>query len=150
MKKFTQRSFLSLTAAFLFFAIGSSAQNSKSVLTSPNGINFKVISLAKAKDSAKAESKPLFVFAHATWCPTCKQMENEVLINKALGDAYNQGLINVAIDLDSPEGKRFKELYPVRATPTLFFFNSDGSMTKKIEGFTPAIVMLAVADELKK
>ena len=150
MKKIAQRSFLFLTAALLFFTMGSCAQNSKPVLTSPNGINFKVISFAEAKDSAKAESKPLFVFAHASWCPTCKQMENEVLINKALGDAYNQELVNVAIDLDSPEGKRFKELYPVKATPTLFFFNSDGSMTKKIEGFTPAIVMLAVADDLKK
>ena len=81
------------------------------MLTSHDGINFKVISLAQAKQTAKAENKPLFVFAHASWCPTCKKMEHEVLNQRALGDSYNEQLVNVAIDIDSPDGHQLNQLF---------------------------------------
>ena len=117
----------------------------KPVLKSQQGVNFKVTSLSEAKDIAKQQHKPLFVFIHATWCPTCKRMEHEVLVQKALGDIYNKDFINVAIDLDSPDGKNVNQLFPIRATPTLFFFNPDGSLAKKLEGFTTSADLLAVA-----
>jgi len=57
------------------------------------------------------------------------------LVQKAVGAAYNQDFVNVAIDIDSPAGKELQKSYPIRATPTLFFFKADGSLAKKIEGF---------------
>jgi thiol:disulfide interchange protein len=145
---------LSLLLMF-FMAIGvciylfSCKTKYKPVLNSQAGINFKVISLADARKTAKIEGKPLFVFAHASWCPTCKKMEQEVLIQQKLGDTYNQGFVNVAIDVDSPEGHKLNEVYPIRATPTLFFFNTDGRISKKLEGFTTADELLAEAKALK-
>src|ERR1700749_3037613 len=56
----------------------------KPVLTSGQGINFKVTSLDSALNEVKAAKKPLFVFAHASWCPTCREMEQTVLIRKEL------------------------------------------------------------------
>ncbi len=120
----------------------------KPQLNSQQGINFKVTSLAQALQLAKTQNKPLFVFAHASWCPTCKKMEQEVLVKKDLGETYNNQLVNVAIDVDSPEGKKLNELHTIRATPTLFFFNADGSVAKKLEGFTTDQELLAVAHEL--
>jgi len=139
----------------LFLAIGVAAltsctQKFKPRLNSQQGINFKTTSLADAQALAKAENKPLFVFAHASWCPTCKQMEQEVLIKKELGDAYNANVVNVAIDIDSKDGKKLQEQYPIRATPTLFFFNADGSPAKKLEGFTTVDALLAEAGKLKR
>ena len=52
----------------------------KPVLTSGQGINFKVTSLDSALNEVKAAKKPLFVFAHASWCPTCREMEQTVLM----------------------------------------------------------------------
>lgn len=134
----------------LVISLASCTPRYKPRLSSQQGINFKTISLADAQALAKAENKPLFVFAHASWCPTCKQMEQEVLIKQELGEAYNPNVVNVAIDIDSRDGKKLKEQYPIRATPTLFFFYADGSPAKKLEGFTTADVLLAEEEELKK
>ena len=143
MKRIAQTSLLFLVLAGLSFGISSCARKFKPVLSSERGVNFKTISLAEAKTTAKAENRPLFVFAHASWCPTCKKMEQEVLIQKELGDVYNRKFVNVAIDIDSPEGHRLNALYPIRATPTLFFFKPDGSIAKKLEGFTTVDGLLA-------
>jgi hypothetical protein len=53
-----------------------------------------------------------------------------VFIQKDLEEAFNQGIINVALDAEGLEGKRLEELYPFEARPTLFFFNHDGTMKK--------------------
>lgn len=128
---------LSFALLICFSVVAFSCKtNYKPVLQSPNGIKFKVSSLSEGLKESKATNKPLFVFAHASWCPTCKKMEQEVLTDKDLGDAYNSKYINVAIDVDSPDGKILQKSFPIRATPTLFFFSADGSLEKKAEGFT--------------
>jgi thiol-disulfide isomerase/thioredoxin len=150
MKKSTLKLLFFFTVIGLGIGLASFRTTYQPKLSSRPGINFKVITLAQAKQIAKDENKPLFVFAHASWCPTCKKMEEEVLIKKELGDAYNNDIVNVAIDVDSAEGHRLKEQFPIRATPTLFFFKPDGTMARKLEGFTDAGVLLAEAGELKK
>jgi thioredoxin 1 len=148
MKKVIKLSSVVLFAISLGLIVVSCSKY-KPVLSSQQGINFKVTTLAAAKEMAKDQNKPLFVFAHASWCPTCKKMEQEVLVKKELGNEFNQGIINVAIDIDGPDGQKLKELYPIRATPTLFFFNPDGTISKKIEGFTTADDLLAEGKVLK-
>lgn len=148
MKKIIPGVSLLFAALLICLFITSCKTNYKPVLSSQQGINFTVTSVAEAKQMAKAQHKPLFVFAHASWCPTCKKMEHEVLIRKELGTAFNQNFVNVAIDVDSPEGKKLNELYPIRATPTLFFFNADGSLAKKTEGFADTEELQAVAQEI--
>ncbi|QEM07707.1 thioredoxin fold domain-containing protein [Mucilaginibacter rubeus] len=148
MKKSAQILLVFLATSVI--GLASCTPRYKPRLSSQQGINFKTISLADAQALAKAENKPLFVFAHASWCPTCKQMEQEVLIKQELGKAYNPSLVNVAIDIDSGDGKKLKEQYPIRATPTLFFFNADGSLAKKLEGFTTADFLLAEKGTLTK
>jgi len=129
-KEFLGFSMFVLTIMVCFFLV-SCKSCYKPVLHSQDGINFSVTTLAAALQSAKTQNKPLFIFAHASWCPTCKRMEKEILIQKALGTIYNQSFVNVAIDIDSPTGKELQKTYPIRATPTLFFFKSNGGLAKK-------------------
>jgi thioredoxin 1 len=150
MKKSVHRYFILLGFAGLFLGIASCKAKYKAMLTSGEGINFKVTSLVQAKQLAKNENKPLFVFAHASWCPTCKHMEQEVLNQKALGDVYNKDVVNVAIDIDSPDGRELNTQFPIRATPTLLFFYPDGSVARKIEGFAVAGDLLLVENQLKR
>jgi len=142
MKKLTKGFLFLLCFVCLSLTISYCSAQSAPMLNSKEGIQFKITSLATAKALAKAENKPLFVFAHATWCSTCKQMENEVLIKKELGDAYNNAFLNVAIDIDSPDGKLLKAVYPINGTPTLFFFTTDGSLANKIVGFATSEVLM--------
>jgi thioredoxin 1 len=149
MKKFTFGWLILLSAGALFFGLLSCASKSKPMLNSPEGIHFKVLSLEVAKGQAISANKPLFIFAHASWCPTCKQMEKEVLVKKVLGDAFNTGFLNVAIDVDSPEGHDLNQTYPINGTPTLLFFKPGGVFSKKIVGFTTIDELLAVARDFK-
>ena len=135
MKKTVATLFTFVLATITCFYLISCKTSYKPMLNSRAGINFKVTTLDDARLAAKTQNKPLFLFAHASWCPTCKKMEQEVLVQKAVGAAYNQDFVNVAIDIDSPAGKELQKSYPIRATPTLFFFKADGSLAKKIEGF---------------
>jgi thioredoxin 1 len=141
MKKTTR----GLLTFLLIVGLASCKSKYTPVLSSQQGINFSLISLEQAKQKAHAENKPLFVFVHATWCPTCKKMEHEVLVQKQLGDVYNENFINDAIDLDSPEGKLLNQSIQIQATPTLFFFNADGKLIQKLEGFTSATQLLTLA-----
>jgi thioredoxin 1 len=150
MKKITQKILLTLITVGICCGLAACSKRYKPVLNSQQGVNFKVTTLAMAKQIAKTENKPLLVFLHATWCPTCKKMENEVFVQKELGNIYNQQLVNVAIDYDSAEGHKLNKLYPIRATPTLFFFNADGTMAQKLEGFQTADELLNEANQLKK
>jgi thioredoxin 1 len=150
MKKITQKILLTLLAAVFCFGIAACSKRYKPMLNSQQGVNFRVTTLAMAKETAKTENKPLLVFLHATWCPTCKRMENEVFVQKDLGNIYNQQLINVAIDYDSAEGHKLNELYPIRATPTLFFFNPDGTLAQKLEGFQTVDELLNEENQLRK
>lgn len=150
MKRITQKITVLLIAAGFCLGIAACSRKYKPVLNSQQGVNFRVTTLSMAKETAKAENKPLLVFLHATWCPTCKKMENEVFVQKDLGSIYNQQLVNVAIDYDSPEGHKLNELYPIRATPTLFFFNADGTLALKLEGFQTADELLSESKQLGK
>jgi len=149
MKKYAQQYLFLLAFAGMLLVFASCRTKYKPMLTSQEGINFKITSFADAKQAAKDENKPLFVFAHASWCPTCKQMEHEVLNQKALGDIYNKDVVNVAIDIDSPDGHVLNKEFPIRATPTLLFFNPDGTLARKIEGYTVAGDLLLVENQLK-
>jgi thioredoxin len=149
MKKNAPRYLLLLGFAGLFSGLSSCKTKYTAMLSSEEGINFQVTSLDQAKQLAKSENKPLFVFAHASWCSTCKQMEHEVLNQKMLGDLYNKDVVNVAIDIDSPDGRELNTQFPIRATPTLLFFEPDGSVTKKIEGYAAVQDLLLVEKQLR-
>ena len=50
--------------------------------------------------------------------------------------------------LDSGDGKKLNDLYPIRATPTLFYFTSDGTLAKKWEGVAAAPQLLLLSAEV--
>ena len=134
--------------AFLLITLFSCNSSFTPVLNSAQGVKFKVSALSNALAIAKSQNKPLFVFLHATWCPTCKQMENEVLNKKEVGDKFNQSFVNVAIDYDSAEGKNLDKLYKIHATPTLLFFDAKGNIIKRIDGGVSGADLLGVAATL--
>jgi thioredoxin 1 len=150
MKKSTNIIFALGILFCMALLITSCTQRYKPVLSSTDGVGFSTITLEQAKAQAKRDHRPLFVFTHATWCPTCKKMEQEVLIKKDIGDVFNEKFVTLAIDLDSPEGHKLNQQYPIKATPTLFFFNQDGKLIKKTEGFADERELLEEAQVLLK
>lgn len=139
---------LMIVALIGIVLFGACRTKYKPMLNSNSGVQLKSISIIQAQTEARSAGKPLFVFIHASWCPTCKKMEHEVLVEKQVGDTYNSKFINAAIDIDSEDGKKLKELYPIRVTPTLLFFKADGTLAKKWEGYATLEKLVSLSAEI--
>ncbi len=87
------------------------------------GIQFFHGSWEEALEKAKAEQKPIFVDAYASWCGPCKRMAAQVFPQEEVGEFFNAKFINVKMDMEKGEGPAFAKKFPVRAYPTLLFIS---------------------------
>jgi thiol:disulfide interchange protein len=102
-------------------------------------IVFQKITFQKAIEKAKLEHKIVFIDAYATWCGPCKQLSKKTFTDKKVGDLFNAQFINVKIDVDEAEGKQFAEKFEINSIPTLLFFDQEGKLMHRIQGFyTPS------------
>ena len=115
----------------------------KPVLHSQDGINFKVTALAAAMQTAKTQNKPLFVFAHASWCPTCKAQKP--ILSKLFADPKFRNLTVFRVDFDSQkdEVRNFK----ARIQSTLITFKGNEEIARSVGDTNPDSIadLLALA-----
>lgn len=98
------------------------------------GIEFFHGTWAEALEEAKKQEKIIFVDAYAEWCGPCKRMAKNVFTDKKVGDFYNENFINMKLDMEKGEGRKFRQKFPVSAFPTLFFIDYTGELVAKIKG----------------
>jgi len=101
---------------------------------SAQGIEFFHGTFEEAKELAKAEEKIIFVDAYAQWCGPCKRMAANVFTQSEVGDFHNSKFINMKIDMEDKEGRKFGRKYPVSAFPTLFYIDYTGEVVHKVKG----------------
>jgi thiol:disulfide interchange protein len=87
------------------------------------GIKFFEGTWASAVSKAKLENKAIFVDAYASWCGPCKYMKKTIFTMPEVGTFYNKNFVNLAIDWEKAEARPLHNKYPLRAFPTLLFFN---------------------------
>ena len=83
---------------------------------------------------AKKTGKPIFVDAYAKWCGPCKRMAKTTFMDKEVGEFFNEKFVNLKIDAEEPDGRKFRKKYPVSAYPTLFFIDENGEVLHKVVG----------------
>lgn len=120
----------------------------KSLLESKDGVHFTASSLADVKAISKAEGKPVFILAHASYCAVCKKMLTTVFPQKETGDLFNNKFINVQVDIETEEGKQIAKEYEINSTPTLLFLAPDGKVIRKTSGFQSKEELLAMTKQL--
>ncbi len=98
------------------------------------GIEFFHGSFEEALEKAKEEDKIIFVDAYTTWCGPCKRMSKTVFTQKEVGEFYNENFVNLKIDMEKPDGRKFQVKYPVSAYPTLYFIDANGKTAMKVKG----------------
>ena len=121
-----------------------------STVTFGQGIEFFHGSWEEALAKATEEEKLIFVDAYTTWCGPCKRMAKQVFPDAAVGEYYNAHYVNLKLDMDKPEGKAFKALYPVSAFPTLYYIDTDGAVVKKIVGGQKVDIFLNIGMNINK
>lgn len=98
------------------------------------GIEFFHGTWKEAIEEAKKQDKIIFVDAYATWCGPCKRMAKNVFTQDEVGEYYNANFINLKLDMEKGEGKKFRQTYPVSAFPTLFYIDYTGEVILQVKG----------------
>lgn len=115
-----------LFGLFLFFLSVNAIQ--------AGGIDFFHGTWDEAIAEAKAQDKIIFVDAYAEWCGPCKRMAKNVFTHDKVGEFYNANFVNLKLDMEKSENKKFRQKYPVSAFPTLFYIDYTGEVVQKVKG----------------
>jgi thioredoxin-related protein len=98
------------------------------------GIEFHHITWDEAIELAQKEDKIIFVDAYTTWCGPCKRMSANVFTQSEVGNFYNKNFVNLKLDMEQTEGRKFGKKYPVSAYPTLYYISPNGKVVQNIRG----------------
>jgi thioredoxin 1 len=110
------------------------------------GIAFFSGTFKEALAKAKAEKKPLFFDAYASWCGPCKTMDREVYTDPRVAAYMNEKFISIKVDMEKGEGPELaKKLSSIDGYPSLLFFGPDGFLAKTVLGSRSAEAFLAEA-----
>ena len=82
---------------------------------------------------AKAESKSVFVYWGATWCPPCNQVK-ATLFNRQDFIERSRAFVSVYVDGDSPGAQKLGSRFKVSGYPTMLLFNPQGTELTRLPG----------------
>jgi thioredoxin-related protein len=112
-------------------------------------------------EKAKMENKYVFVDCYATWCRPCKDMEQRVYPDKAVGEALNKDFIAVKLQMDRTPtdndqvkswyrtAQTFESAYTINAYPTFLFFDPEGKPVHKAIGYKNAAGFMKLAADAR-
>ena len=110
-------------------------------LENRKGIEFFKGSWPEALLKATAENKYIFVDVYATWCGPCKQLK-KTFKDEEVGNYFNKNFINVSIDGETPEGRKFLYNYKIDSYPTLLIVDANGNVKTKSIGFLKPYILI--------
>jgi thioredoxin-like negative regulator of GroEL len=82
---------------------------------------------------AKAETKPVFVYWGAKWCPPCNQVK-ATLFNRQDFIERSRAFVPVYVDGDSPGAQKLGSRFRVSGYPTMVLFNPQGVELTRLPG----------------
>jgi len=99
-------------------------------------------------EAAKAQGKPVFIYARSQVCGWCKKFEEETFTNQTVIKKLNENFILVSIDVYDQRTESTD--LRVRGTPTEIFLNENGIEIKRIPGYTETQLFLDTINEIIK
>src|SRR5438046_1020561 len=82
---------------------------------------------------AKSESKPVFVYWGAKWCPPCNQVK-ATLFNRQDFIERSRAFVPVYVDGDSPGAQKIGARFKVSGYPTMVLFTPQGQEVTRLPG----------------
>jgi thioredoxin-related protein len=82
---------------------------------------------------AKAQTKPVFVYWGAKWCPPCNQVK-ATLFNRQDFIERSRAFVPVYVDGDSPGAQKLGARFKVSGYPTMVLFNPQGVEMTRLPG----------------
>ncbi len=99
-----------------------------------DSILFRPIPFDQAIAASKAEKKPIFLHAYASWCHYCEFMADSVYTDPEVAAYYNKNFICIKMDMEK-EGRELNKKLRVHNFPTHVFFDyNDAVMMHRSAG----------------
>jgi thioredoxin-like negative regulator of GroEL len=125
-------------------AVSVAAQRSTSTVAAASavqdthtGIAWRYASSVADVDAAfaqaKAETKPVFVYWGAKWCPPCNQVK-ATLFNRQDFIERSRAFIPVYVDGDAPGAQKLGAHFKVSGYPTMVLFSPSGAELTRLPG----------------
>jgi thioredoxin-related protein len=111
------------------------------------GLTFNT-QVQPALEAAKAQGKPILVYARSEVCGWCKKFEDETFTNKTVIKTLNENFILLSIDVYEQKSESIN--LRVRGTPTEVFLNENGIEMNRIPGYTETQPFLETINEIIK
>jgi thioredoxin-related protein len=124
-----------------------SSSNNETGKITLQGLTFYT-QVQPALQTAKAQGKPVFVYARSQVCGWCKKFEDETFTNQTVIKTLNEKFILLSIDVYEQRSESID--LRVRGTPTEIFLNKNGFEIKRIPGYTETQPFLDTLNEIIK
>jgi thiol:disulfide interchange protein DsbD len=109
-----------------------------------------ITDLQQRLKTAKEKKQPVMLEFYASWCPSCKALDRDVLSNAKIQQQM-QGFTKLRVDMTdrSDTMMYIATYYQVYGTPTVIFFDHDGKEIKS-ELFNDGITTAGLSQVLKR
>lgn len=102
-----------------------------------------------AKRQAVREGKLFFVDFDASYCATCRNMDETTYMDVRLSEYIGTNVVAHRVDVQDFDGVMWSQTYEVEALPTMLVFDSKGKLVQRLVGYKSANDLLKVLGEVR-
>jgi len=112
-------------------------------------VQFASANWENSKSRAMAEGKLYFVDFDASYCATCRNMDESTYMSERLANYINKNVVAVRVDVQDFDGVMWSQQYEVEALPTMLIFNEQGELVKRLVGYKNADDLIEEFSQLR-
>lgn len=99
------------------------------------GVEFYNGSYDNLLRQARKENKPIILEFWASWCGTCKKMDNETFNDPDLAKYLKANFIIYKVDIDTFDGMEITDKFAVESFPSMLVLDKKAKPLEKLKGF---------------
>ena len=103
-----------------------------------------------SKKKAAKEAKLYFVDFDASYCATCRTMEETTYMDEKLAKYMAEHVVAKKVDVQDFDGVLWSQQYEVEALPTMLIFDQEGDLVERLVGYKSADALLKIFKDLQK
>lgn len=112
-------------------------------------VKFEASSWENSKSRAISEGKLYFVDFDASYCATCRNMDESTYMDERLANYISKNVVALRVDVQDFDGVMWSQQYEIEALPTMLVFNEQGQLVKRLVGYKSASDLIEEFSQIK-